>query len=244
MNPQVLLLRHGDEERRAYFAVAEETELHAAAARPESFLGASELALFGALRFAAKRQGFLLGRLAAKRALGALLAEPDWCRIEICSGAFGQPLVRHPRAGGFEVSVSHSLGFAVALAYPDGLPMGVDLESVAAAAAGTILGELQTSPAEEAWLAAGSVGEPTACGVLWTAREALGKSMKIGLNCPLGVLALGQIEVGGAAAWAGRYANFPQSRCLSQEIEGRVLSIAMPMALELEPWPLAWQLRA
>jgi phosphopantetheinyl transferase len=101
-----------------------------------------------------------------------------------------------------------------------------------------VLGELQMSDAEQAWLAARPADRTTACGVLWTAREALGKSMKTGLNCPLGILALAHLESAGAAAWAGRYANFPQSRCVSQQIDGRVLSVAMPLAVELAPWPL------
>ena len=237
MNPQPLSLRQGGNEQRAYFALAGDAELQAVPARPESILSASELAHFGGLRFPLKQQGFLLGRLAAKRALGAFLGEPDMRRIDIRAGVFGQPLVRHPLADGAEVSVSHSHGFAVALAYPVELPMGVDLEIVSVAASGTILGELQLSAAERTWLATSGVGETTACGILWTAREALGKSMKIGLNCPLGTLALERLESAGDAAWMGRYANFPHSRCLSQEIDGRVLSIAMPLAVELTPWP-------
>ncbi len=238
MKLQALTLRYGNDERRAYFAVVEEIELQASAALPEALLGESELARFGELRFPLKQQGFLLGRLAAKRALGALLAEPDLRRIEIRSGVFGQPLVHHPRAGCAEVTLSHSQGLAVALAFPGEFPMGVDLEAVSAGSAVTILRELQISDAENAWLAAVTVGEASACGILWTAREALGKSMKIGLNCPLGIFSLGHLEPAGVAAWTGRYANFPQSRCLSQEIDGRVLSIAMPMAVELRPWPL------
>jgi len=239
MNLQTLTLRDGDEERHACFALAREMEFQTPAALPESFLSETELADFGALRFPLKQQGFLLGRLAAKRALGALLEEPDLRLIEIRAGVFGQPLVRHSRAGRAEVTLSHSHGLAVALAYPGESPMGIDLETVSAIAAGTILGELQLSATEKAWMAAGTVGQATACGVLWTAREALGKSMKIGLNCPLGILSLDHIEPAGATAWTGQYANFPQSRCLSQEIDGRVLSIAMPMAIELRPWPLA-----
>ena len=239
MNPQALALRQGDDERRACFALAEDAELQASSALPAALLSEFELARFEELRFPLKRRGFLLGRLAAKRALGALLAEPDMRRIEIRPGLFGQPMVHHPRVGCAEVTVSHSQGLAVALAYPGEFPMGVDLETVAAGSADTILGELQISDAEKAWLAARMVGHATACGILWTAREALGKSMKIGLNCPLGVLSLGQIESAGATAWIGQYANFPQFRCLSQEIDGRVLSIAMPVAVNLESWPLA-----
>lgn len=238
MNVQSLALRQGGDERRACFALVDEADLQAASAQPEALLGAAELARFCTLRFPLKRQGFLLGRLAAKQALGALLAEADLRNIEIHAGIFGQPLVHHPRAARVEVSVSHANGLAVALAHPGEFPMGVDLESVSTDSAATILGELQTSDAEKAWLAEQALGEAAACGVLWTAREALGKSMQIGLNCPLGILALKRLEPAGANAWIGQYANFPQSRCLSQTLGARALSVALPLALELAPWPL------
>ncbi len=237
MNLQALTLRLGDEERRAFFAVVDAVELQANATRPEAFLSDFELARLGALQLPPKRQSFLLGRFAAKQALGALLAEPDLRRIEIGTGAFGQPLVKHPRAGNIEVTLSHSHGLAVALAYPREWPMGVDLETVSVDAAGTVLGELQISTAEKAWLAAAPVGQASACGVLWSAREALGKSMKIGLNCPLGILALSHLESAGTAYWECRYANFPQSQCLSRATDGRILSLAMPIGIRLSDWP-------
>lgn len=240
--PQILLLRRGAEEQRACFVVVESDALGAPAALPETLLSDAEQAQFAALRFAPKRTSFLLGRLAAKRALGALLAEPDLSRIDIYNGGFGQPLVRHARAGRIDVSVSHSHGVAVALAFPAEWPMGIDLELVPAQSVDTVLAELGASAAEQAWIDAGAPDRVTACGVLWSAREALGKSMKIGLNCPLGLLALGAIAAAGSAAsgtaaWAGTYLHFPQSRCVSQTDGGRVLSIAAPAEISFDSWP-------
>ena len=221
MSAQTLVLRHGKIEQHVYFAAAD-------AMPPDAFLSESEKAQLAGFQFAAKKEGFLLGRLAAKRALGALLAEPDLRQIEVQSGIYGQPLVRHPRAGTAEVTVSHSHGLAVALAYPAGYPMGIDLETISAVAAEVIIGELEASPPELTWLATGGVDAATACCVLWTAREALGKSLKIGLNSPLGMLALAEIRATGEGSWASRYLNFPRCQCLSQVKGGRVLSLAMP----------------
>ena len=226
MSVQSLLLRHAGGEQRVCFAAV-------GAAPPEEFLSASEKAQLGGFKFAAKQQGFVLGRLAAKRALGALLSEPDLRRIEIRAGIYGQPLVHHPAGGAADVSVSHSHGLGVALAFPAAYPMGIDLESVAAVAAGTIIGELQASGAERAWLARADVDQATACCVLWTAREALGKTLKIGLHSPLGMLALSEIRAAAEGSWSGRYLNFPQCQCLSQAKGGRVLSLAMPGEAEL-----------
>lgn len=230
MSLQSLVLRHGKFEQRVCFAAVD-------AAPAENFLSASEKEQLAGYRFAAKREGFLLGRLAAKRALGALLSEPELHRIEIRSGVHGQPLVHHPRAGSAEVTVSHSHGLAVALAFPGEHPMGIDLETVSAVSAGTIIAELEASAPEQAWLAEARVDDATACCVLWTAREALGKALKVGLNSPLGVLSLTDIRAVAEGTWVGRYLNFPQCKCLSQAQGDRVLSLAMPKETELSTWP-------
>jgi len=228
VNLQSLVLRHGNVEQPACFAVIDNV--------PSSdFLSENEKEHLKGFRFPAKRGSFLLGRLAAKRALGALLGESDLRQIEIHSGIYGQPLIRHPRAGAVDVTVSHSHGLAVALAFPAEYPIGIDLETVSAASAATIIGELQASPAEYAWLATGGVDEATACCVLWTAREALGKALKIGLNSPLGILSLADIREDGAGNWIGRYLSFPRCQCLSQVKNGRVLSLAMPAEVALKP---------
>ena len=221
MSLQSLVLRHGGSEHRVCFAVVREST-------SEEFLSAGEKVQLAGFKFAAKQESFRLGRLAAKRALGALLEEPDLRTIEIHPGIYGQPLVVHPRAATIEVSVSHSHGRAVALAFPAEFPLGIDLETASAISAATIIGELGATPAELTWLATGGVDDATACGVLWTARESLGKSLKIGLNCPLGMLGLAQIQGTGEGSWAGRYLNFPQCQCLALVKGGRVLTVALP----------------
>jgi phosphopantetheinyl transferase len=221
MSVQALVLRHGGNEQRICFAAAD-------AIAQDEFLSPSEAVQVAGFQFSPKKQGFLVGRLAAKRALGALLEEPDLRRIEIHAGIYGQPLVQHPRAGSAEVSVSHSHGLAVALAFRAECPMGIDLETISAVSAEVVLREIEASPPELAWLATGGVDPATACCVLWTAREALGKSFRLGLNSPLGILALSEIRPQGEASWTCRYVNFPRCQCLSQSKDGRVLSLAMP----------------
>lgn len=227
MNTQTLILRHGKFEQPVFFAAVD-------ALPPEDFLSDDEKGQLSGYQFAAKQESFLLGRLAAKRALGALLGEPDLRQIEIRAGVYGQPIVEHARAGSAQVSVSHSHGLAVALAFPAEYPMGIDLETIAAGSAGTILGEMQASPAELTWLVSSGVDEAAACFVLWTAREALGKALKIGINSPLGILALADIRSTGEKNWAGRYLNFPQCRCLVQAQGDCVLSVALPKDVELD----------
>ena len=93
---------------------------------------------------------------------------------------------------------------------------------------GAVVRELGASPPELTWLATGGVDDATACCVLWTAREALAKSLHTGVNSPLGVFALGDIRASGDGSWIGQYLNFPRCQCLSQVQDGRVLSLALP----------------
>ena len=245
MKVQELILRRGHDERRAVFCAVNDSALQPFAAAPETLLSSAETARLDAMQFAQKRRGFLLGRLAAKTALGAMLAETDWRNIDIRPGVFGQPLVGHPRALGVDVTVSHSHGTAVALAYPADWPLGIDLETVADDAAAAVLAELDPSPDETAWLASGALGKSAACGVLWAAREALGKAMKTGVNCPLGILSLCAIQAAdppsgastGTVAWCGAYTNFPQSGWHAQVCGGRVLLLAVPGEIEIALWP-------
>ena len=230
MSVQSLLLRHGRIEQRVCFAVVD-------AVPAEEFLSEREQAQLGEYKFAKKKQDFLFGRLAAKSAIGALIPERDLRRIEIRAGEQGQPLIQHPQAGSAEVTVSHSHGIAVALAYTAAYPMGIDLETVSAVSAGTIMDKLGISAAEQAWLAAAGVDDATACCVLWTAREALGKALKVGLDRPLGALSLNEICAVGDGSWIGRYLNYSQCQCLIQARGGRVLSLAMPGDAELNAWP-------
>lgn len=247
---QTIALHTDGPDTQAFFAVVTHSEMAHALAAPHLFLNQAELAHWQTLRVENKRRSALQGRIAAKRALGAALGEDDFTKIEIARGTFGQPLVRHPRVLGIDVTLSHAHGLAVALAYPDALPMGIDLEQVAAASAQTVLAEMQLSEAERVWLAQQGaaplpIDQATACGMLWSAREALGKSLKTGLNSPLGVFALDKLEAvsdpdvaqSTAVAWIGQYMNFPHTHCLMQVSGSGVLTLALPRVVTLARWP-------
>ena len=255
MRLQTLELRRGTDVRRAVFAVIDDTALLPFSAAPELMLSAAELAQYAHLHFAQKRQAFMLGRLAAKSALGAMLEESAWPNISIRAGVFGQPLLTHPRALGVDVTVSHSNGMAVAVAFPADWPVGIDLETIASNALATVLAALDASPEEQAWLAAEPISRPagseqseggprpegwgalTSCGLLWTAREALGKALKTGLSSPLGVLSLCDFKRVDADSnvkpWTGGYVNFPQFRWLAQAFGERMLTLCLPREIEL-----------
>ncbi len=193
----------------------------------ERFLSGAERSQAAAYTFARRRQSFLLGRLAAKVALGACLGEPDWSRIELSRGVLGDPLANHAGEQRAEVSLSHTDGLAAAVAFPQEIRAGIDVEIVDAARADTARSELRFHPAEEAWLSTAAIVSPSAYVMLWTVREALGKALHCGLGCPLELLAASALTPVAGGAWESRYQNFPQYRCLSWIDGDRILSLAL-----------------
>lgn len=230
-SPRRLTLSHPKHTGVAFVAQARTTDLVSRA--PESYLSDRELVRAASFRFAPARENFLVGRLAAKSALGAYLAEPDWRRIELVRGVFGQPVVNHAGACGVEVSLSHSAGLAVAMAFPREHPVGVDLQRVDESSAATVRNELKLLPAERSWAQSGAVEETAALVLLWTVRESLGKALRCGLTCPLELLGAGEIRAAGEGVWESRYLSFSEFRCLSWVRAEFVLSIALPKATEL-----------
>jgi len=93
-------------------------------------LGPTEFAYFSTLPFGRRRQGYLLGRYAAKLALRDLLQESDLRIIEIVRGVFDQPIVLFGQKQGWSVTISHADSLAFALAFPTGHPMGIDAERI------------------------------------------------------------------------------------------------------------------
>jgi phosphopantetheinyl transferase len=94
----------------------------------------------------------------------------------------------------FCVGLGNSPGIAVALAHPVEFPIGIDIKTVSADKADGLIGEMSISDAERARLDDANESLEIACGVHWTALEALAKMLKVGLSVPLNILSLGNIR--------------------------------------------------
>lgn len=163
--------------------------------------------------------------------------------FEIENGERGEPVVRpgdlqsppslatgstdggwKPPARG--VSLSHVNGLGVAVAFPAGAQVGLDLELVDPKRAETVRRGVPLSAEEEAWLKVTLLPEATALLLLWTARESVGKALGCGLACKWEMLALRRIEVGGDGVCAGQFLHHPQFRCVSWVGSEAVMSLA------------------
>ena len=129
-------------------------------------------------------------------------------------------------ASALGVSLSHVHGWGVAVAFPAGERVGLDLELIDARRAETVRKGVPLSAEEEVWLKATSLPKATALLLLWTARESLGKALDCGLACKWEMLALRRIEVGGDGVCAGQFLHHPQFRCVSWVGSEAVMSLA------------------
>lgn len=222
---------------------------------PTSFLTRAESLRASVFKFGQPRENFTLGRLAAKLALLAMADEagapggsrplspalsPDGGKgealalklrsFEIMNGGHGEPVVLAPADCAFNVSLSHVNGLGVAVAFPAGQQVGLDLELIDARRAETVRKGVPLSADEEGWLKVTSLPEATALLLLWTAREALGKALGCGLACKWETLALREITTRGPGQFSGSFLHSPQFRCLSWIGREAVMSLAFAPA--------------
>ena len=215
----------------AWFAFVRASEFEHLAATATDFLSAQELAYFRQRKFPRRRQSYLLGRYAGKLAVAQCLPESALKQIDIYPGVFDQPLVRHPSPDTPGVSLSHGVDLAVALAFPAGHPMAVDVEPVDASRVAAIKSQL--TPRELEWAGTNRADEASQCALMWTAREALSKVLHCGLTTPSETLALAELKSHRDQSWESSYANFAQYKCLSWISTHYALSIVLPKRTSL-----------
>jgi 4'-phosphopantetheinyl transferase len=224
--PYPMTIRRGEIQLRAMLVVVFNDPANTWMQPATELLGKTETAYFSTLRFPRRQATYLLGRYAAKMALSAVLSEPDLTAIEIDHGVFEQPVVRCDRNGGWDVTISHTEDVAVALAYPAGHPMGIDLERIDLGKQDTI--ESQLSEREIGWLNRLSVERLQFACALWAAKESLSKVLRTGLMANIRVYDLAEFNLIESRVWEGSFENFAQYKARVWIGANRVLAITLP----------------
>ena len=171
-----------------------------------------ERAYLATLTAPRRRQSYLLGRLAARRALGRLLGAEQVARLAMGRGVFGQPVLEHDGAG-FGVSITHTGDVGAAVAYPLGFPMGIDVEGAQPERVGT----MQTQFTTEELQTVAEMPEERRCvatTAIWTAKEALSKVMGCGMTGGFKILAVKDVSAS-AEGFSGYFETFYQYQFLS-----------------------------
>ncbi|MDV2986284.1 UNVERIFIED_CONTAM: 4'-phosphopantetheinyl transferase superfamily protein [Methylobacteriaceae bacterium AG10] len=204
------------------------------------FLHGDEEALLTDRLHARRRHGLLIGRYAAKSALAALRPDLDPRALAIRPGVLEQPVLSGAGGENLGISLSHAGPVAVAVAYPEACPMGIDLERIRPA--NVALLTRQTNAAERRLVAARlDAPEAERLTRLWCLKEALSKALRCGLTVPLELLAVGSAEAGPPGLGV-TFANFAQYRGLSLAAGDLAAALVLPrppavtLALDAAAW--------
>jgi 4'-phosphopantetheinyl transferase EntD len=145
----------------------------------ESFLSRSEEKYFNKLVSKKRKKSYLLGRFVAKQAIRKLRPEIQAQHINIAWGVFNQPVIEHSESLQIQVSITHTQDCAIAIAFPEHHPIGVDLEDCNSSNAQAI--KSQVSFEERSVLEQLELSSMQSIILLWSIKEALSKLLKTGL---------------------------------------------------------------
>ena len=197
----------------------------AAATPPEKVLAPAEWLRYQGFVSDGRRAAFVLGRIAAKLALG--VAPAGWPSVAIESGNGQPPRVAIPD---IQVSISHAGEWALAGAGPAQPRFGVDVHVPHARHRAAL--ESCLHPDEVAALEPWGEAERLArLHVLWSAKEAVLKALGVGLGRDPATVALadaqpGQFVTDGGRAWyrtgAGWVATVAVLGAVPGEVENRL----------------------
>ena len=226
-----------DVDYRAVLAWSVKGEYEALAERCATFLHANEASYFRSLKYNRRKMSYLLGRYAAKQALMEYSDRTDATQTEIAGGVFEQPLIHPGFAEATGIGISHTDHVACALAFPEGHPMGIDVEESSPerdAVMGTQILPSELDLADRSWAAPAS-----RLALLWTAKEALSKTLRCGMTCPFEIFAVKDLQTDGSS-FGGCFENFAQYRFQSWVSGRTVLTIVLPrhsaIRTSLEPF--------
>ncbi len=175
-----------------------------------------------------RKLSYLLGRYAAKIAVSKLLDESDLTQIEIRFGTFEQPIVNHMSFNTPEVTISHCDGVAMAIATQAGHVMGIDIGKIEFSKTHVFKSQITENEAQKA--SQQFEDERIGFHMIWTAKEALSKTIKCGLTVPFDILQIDDIRPTSMTndIYESSFKNFAQYKCLSWNLENHLLSIVLP----------------
>jgi len=188
-----------------------------------------------AARFAVDhgRADFLAGRVAAKSAAAALVpGGPAAANWEIVAGECEQPLLTTTFPD-HAVTIAHADGLGLGLVHARRLRCGIDLEAADRDAGDVIVTQVATTEAGWARAAGGSEEQRQRWLLLWTAREAQGKSLGTGLLEPERLRPTGHWRTA-THGWRAQLDGDPAVQVRAIVAGGWIVSLVLPTEVDAE----------
>jgi 4'-phosphopantetheinyl transferase len=192
----------------------------------ESALHTAEYQRYDSFTSDVRKVSFLLGRYCAKKAIASLCKIHSLSQIYIDSGIFNQPVIKLPNLPNMRVSISHDGVSAVALAFPEEHPMGIDIESIDEDKCSEVSAYFTV---HEKTLYQGINNSKIEIDtILWTAKESLSKALTTGLTTGLEIMELGTLEKVNQRYFVGTFTHFFQYQTISIIHGGKVITLLLP----------------
>jgi 4'-phosphopantetheinyl transferase len=197
----------------------------------EKFLHPEEQEYFNMLKFEKRKKSYLMGRYTAKKAISAFANEQNLENILIQQGVFNQPVTTCLFKQNIQVSITHCDDLGAAIAFPEALPMGIDIEKIDPCRNDVIASQMTVDEKE---LMKISPYTPDAdLTLLWTAKESISKILKTGLTTPFQIFEINKIENKGEYI-VSYFKNFSQYYTVSFKLGNYMCSITYPRNMELD----------
>lgn len=116
------------------------------------------------------------------------------------------------------------------MAFPEAVPLGIDVEMVNFGKTHVLAA--QATDQEKALVGDLPFPYPDMLTLLWTAKEALAKALKIGLTASYHIFEIGQIEVGPSSIVC-RFKHLRQYKTTSFNLSNYICSIAYPARTDI-----------
>lgn len=200
--------------------------------------GLDEIEDYRKMKYDVGKRNYVLGRIAAKRAASTMMSRSDLTKITISQGVFGQPVLHTGSPDKLAVSISHCQCMGAAIVFPEGSPMGIDVEAINPSRNET-MASLMTAAEMESGATVIS-NKAFLLTLLWSSKEALSKVLRTGLTIPFELLEIETIQ-SYSGFYVSTFTNFPQYSAKTYLTGGYVWSIVAPRKSEWHLDPLQMQ---
>jgi phosphopantetheinyl transferase len=191
----------------------------------DSWLHPEEQAASKQMKYPRRRNTYLMGRIAAKQALCALLPHTEPTRLNVKAGVFGQPVVTGTAGENLQVSITHIEQWGGGLAFHEDHPMGIDIENPDAIDVDVVASQCTTQ--EKNLLRSMKAAPGEACAIVWTMKESLSKVLRSGLTSPLDTYEIHSLEEKDGHV-IGKFTRFAQYQSVSFSNLGLWISVTLP----------------
>lgn len=188
-------------------------------------LHAVEREYYDTLKSDRRRQSYLLGRIAARNAIAAVVPENNPGSVFIDFGVFHFPVVKGPDASNLQVSISHTGNIGVALAFEEEHPMGVDIEKVAEDHISAIRDHI-TEP-ERSLISACGLSLSAGCTIAWSMKEAVSKVLRTGMTADFIILEIDTMQRNGMF-YEGTFKYLKQYKAIAFHVNEYACAVVLP----------------